>query len=229
MQLIFNLEKAIRRKNMRTSDYLGKITPDNAAVLFIDYQTQLILGCQSATPQEIKNNTLALARIAKIFDLPVVMTTTGGGAKGASGGTFAELTGEFPDVEQIDRQKFLNSMQDPKFNAAVKATGRQKLIGGGITSDLCVVFPVITAVAEGYDVYVVADACASWRKQIGDIALNRMAQAGAIVTNVQSLCAELQTNLSEYDPKRAKANMHKQMEFYQTFVGPLTLFSSSSS
>ena len=58
---------------MRTSDYLGKITPDNAAVLFIDYQTQLILGCQSATPQEITNNTLALARIAKMYELPAVM------------------------------------------------------------------------------------------------------------------------------------------------------------
>jgi nicotinamidase-related amidase len=213
---------------MRTSEYLGKITPDNAAVLFIDYQTQLILSCQSMMPQEIKNNTLALARIAKIFDLPVVMTTTGGGAKGPSGGTFAELTEEFPDVEQIDRQQFLNSMQDPKFNAAVKATGKQKLIVGGITSDLCVVFPVITAIAEGYDVYVVADACASWTKQIDDIALNRMSQAGAIVTSVQSLCAELQTNLTEYDPERAKGNMLKQMEFYQTFVGPLTLFKSNA-
>lgn len=208
---------------MRTSDFQGKITPDNAAVLFIDYQTQLILGCQSAPPQEVKNNTLALARIAKIYDLPVIITTTGGGAKGPAGATFAELTKEFPDLEQIDRQQFYNSMQDPKFNQAVKATGRQKLVIGGITTDLCVVFPAITAVAEGYDVYVVADACASWTKQIDDIALNRIAQAGAIVTNVQSLCAELQTNLTEYDPERAKKNVPQEIEFYGTFVGPLGL------
>lgn len=208
---------------MRTSDYLGKITPDNAAVLFIDYQTQLILGCQSAPPQEIMNNTLALARIAKIYELPVVITTTGGGAKSPAGGTISELTKEFPDVETIDRQQYLNSMQDPKFNEAVKATGRKKLIMGGITTDLCVVFPAITAVAEGYDVYVVADACAAWTKEIHQISLDRLTQAGVIVTNVQALCAELQTNLTELDAERAKSKQKDVFNFYGTFVSPLSV------
>jgi len=208
---------------MRTSNFLDKITPDNAAVLFIDYQTQLILGCQSMPPSELKNNTLALARIAKIYNLPVVLTTTGGGAKGPAGGTFSELTKELAGVEAIDRQAFYNSMQDPAFNDAVKKTGRKKLIIGGITTDLCVVFPAITAVAEGYDVYVVADACAAWSKDIHDIAINRIRQAGVIVTNVQSLCAELQSNLTEYDPARATANQPAEIDFYGTFVGPLSL------
>ncbi|MEO6589322.1 MAG: isochorismatase family protein [Pyrinomonadaceae bacterium] len=207
---------------MRTSDYLGKITPDNAAVLLIDYQTQLILGCQSATPEEIKNNTLALAQIARMYELPVVITTTGGGAKSPAGGTISDLTKVFPDVEAIDRQQYLNSMQDPKFNEAVKATGRKKLIMGGITTDLCVVFPAITAVAEGYDVYVVADACAAWTKEIHEISLRRLTQAGVIVTNVQALCAELQTNLTEIDAERAKVKQKDVFNFYGTFVGPLS-------
>ncbi len=208
---------------MRTSNFLDKITPDNAAVLFIDYQTQLILGCQSMPPSELKNNTLALARIAKIYKLPVIITTTGGGASGPAGGTFSELTNEFPDVEVIDRQSFYNSMQDPNFNAAVKKTGRQKLIIGGITTDLCVVFPALTAVAEGYDVYVIADACAAWDKDIHDNSLDRLRQGGVIVTNVQSMCAELQTNLTEYDAERAKANQAEEIKFFSTFVGPLSL------
>ncbi|MEP6903607.1 MAG: isochorismatase family protein [Actinomycetota bacterium] len=206
---------------MRTSDYLGKITPDNAAVLLIDYQNELILGCQSATPQEIKNNTLALAQIARMYELPVVMTTTGGGAKSPAGATFSDLTKQFPDVETIDRQQYLNSMQDPKFNEAVKATGRKKLIMGGITTDLCVVFPAITAVAEGYDVYVVADACAAWTKEIHEISLRRLTQAGVIVTNVQALCAEMQTNLTELDAERAKSKQKDVFNFFGTYIGPL--------
>ena len=206
---------------MRTSNYLGKITPDNAAAIFIDYQTELILGCQSATPQEIKNNMLALAQIAKIYELPVVMTTTGGGVTSPAGGTISDLTKMFPDVENIDRQQYLNSMQDPKFNEAVKATGRKKLIMGGITTDLCVVFPAITAVAEGYDVYVIADACAAWTKEIHQISLDRLTQAGVIVTNVQALCAEMQTNLTELDAERAESKQKEVFNFFGTYIGPL--------
>ena len=181
------------------------------------------MSCQSATPHETTNNTLALAYIAKMYELPVVITTTGGGAKSPAGGTMSELTKEFPDVETIDRQQYLNSMQDPKFNEAVKATGRKKLIMGGITTDLCVVFPAITAVAEGYDVYVIADACAAWTKEIHQISLDRLTQAGVIVTNVQALCAELQTNLTELDAERAKTKQKDIFNFYGTFVGPLTV------
>ena len=158
-----------------------------------------------------------------MYDLPVVMTTTGGGAKSPAGATMSDLTKEFPDLEPIDRQQYLNSMQDPKFNEAVKATGRKKLIMGGITTDLCIVFPAITAVAEGYDVYVVADACAAWTKEIHQISLDRLTQAGVIVTNVQALCAELQTNLTEIDAERAKSKQKDVFNFYGTFVGPLSV------
>ncbi|HYW32476.1 MAG TPA: isochorismatase family protein [Gemmatimonas sp.] len=208
---------------MRTSNYHDPITPDNAVVLFIDYQTQLMLGCQSMEPQELKNNTLALARIAKIYDLPIVITTTGGGASGPAGPTFSELTAEFPGHEIIDRQLYYNSMQDPTFRAAVERTGRKKLIIGGITTDLCVVFPAITAVADGYDVYVVGDACASWTRRIDDLAIARVRQAGAIVTNVQSLAAELQTNLAAQNPSAAQRHQTASFAFYGRFVGPLSL------
>ncbi len=207
--------------------YYEKITPQNSAVLLIDYQTQLLLGCQSMDQKKLVNNTVALARIAKMFNLPVVITTTGGGAKGPAGPTLPALTAEFPNVKQIDRQLFFNSMLDPQFVEAVQKTGRKKLIIGGITTDLCVVFPAVTAVGMGYDVFVVGDACASWDKQIDDLAMMRIAQAGAIPVNVQALAAELQSNLAEIDPAAAKANQQNLLKFYGEFVGVTGLINNS--
>lgn len=207
--------------------YYERITPHNAAVLLIDYQTQLLLGCQSMDQKKLVNNAVALARIAKMFNLPVVMTTTGGAEQGPAGPTLPALTAEFPNVKQIDRQLFFNSMLDPQFAEAVRETGRKKLIIGGITTDLCVVFPAVTAVGMGYDVYVVGDACASWDKQIDDLAMMRIAQAGAIPVNVQSLAAEFQSNLAEIDPAAAKANQPNLLKFYGEFVGVTGLMNNS--
>ena len=213
--------------NGLSSAFYEKITPQNAAVLLIDYQTQLLLGCQSMDQKKLVNNTVALARVAKMFNLPVVLTTTGGAEKGPAGPTLPALTAEFPNVKAIDRQLFFNSMQDPQFVDAVRKTGRKKLIMGGITTDLCVVFPAVTAVGMGYDVYVVGDACASWDKQIDDLAMMRIAQAGAIPINVQSLVAEMQSNLVEIDPAAAKNNQPNLLKFYGEFVGVTGLMNNS--
>lgn len=104
------------------ADYLEQISPDNAAVLFIDNQTALSLGVQSIDLTLLKTNTEGLARLAKLFDLPVVLTTTGGGANGASGGLLKGITDSFPDVEPINRMGNLNAMDDPRFAEAVEAT-----------------------------------------------------------------------------------------------------------
>lgn len=210
----------------RASDYHGNITPSNAAALFIDHQTQLMLGCKSRDTEEIENNTLAVAHLAEMYDLPVVLTTTGGGAQGPAGPLFPELPKRFPDQEVIDRQAHFDAMKDPRFVEAVEATGRQKLIITGITTDLCVVFPALTAVAMGYDVYVVADACASWNEEIDRIALDRIRQGGGIVTNMQGLAAEIQTNLAAEDMEAAKAKHEELLEFYGEYVGPTSLMNA---
>jgi nicotinamidase-related amidase len=207
----------------RTSDYLGRITPDNAAMLLIDYQTQLMLGCQSQDADTLKQNTIAMARLAKIFDLPTVLTTTGGGSEGPAGPTLPELVEMFPEKDIVDRQLYFDSMADPEFRTAVEATGRDKLIIGGITTDLCVVFPALAAVKQGYDVYVVADACASWNEEIDRNAIERIRQGGAIVTNIQSLAAELQNNLAMQDENAAHETQRDLLGFYNDFVGPTRL------
>lgn len=211
----------------RTSDYLGRIDPDNAAVLLIDHQTNLILGCQSMEPLLLKSNTVALAALSKIFKLPVILTTTGGAGSGPAGPLFPELVAELPGVPVIDRQQYYNSMDDPKFKAAVEKTGRKKLIIAGITTDLCVMFPALTALQQGYDVYIVVDACASWDKNIDQIALNRLSQAGCILTNINGLTAELQNNLTVKDPARAKTLQMDEIKFFGRFVGPLSLMNGT--
>jgi nicotinamidase-related amidase len=209
------------------SDFLGRIDPDNAVLLLIDHQTNLILGCQSMEPILLKNNTVALAAMAKIFKLPIVLTTTGGGGNGPAGPLFPELLAELPGQEVIDRQQFYNSMDDAKFKAAVEKTGRKKLIIAGITSDLCVMFPALTALSQGYDVYIVTDACASWSKEVDIAAINRLSQAGCILTNINGLYAELQNNLTMKDTERAKALQFEGIKFFGRFVGPLSLMNGT--
>jgi nicotinamidase-related amidase len=121
------------------SDYLEPLSPANAAVLFIDNQTTLMLGVQSIDMTVLKTNTEGLASLAKMFALPVVLTTTGGGASRPSGGLLNGITDSFPDAEIINWMGNLNAMDDPRFAAAVKATGRRQIILSGITTDFCLV------------------------------------------------------------------------------------------
>jgi nicotinamidase-related amidase len=209
------------------SDFLGRIDPDNAVLLLIDHQTNLIMGCQSMEPILLKNNTVALAAMAKIFKIPVVLTTTGGGGNGPAGPLFPELLAELPGQAVIDRQQFYNSMDDAIFKSAVEKTGRKKLIIAGITSDLCVMFPALTALSQGYDVYIVTDACASWSKDVDVAAMNRLSQAGCILTNINGLYAELQNNLTVKDAARAKALQFEGIKFFGRFVGPLSLMNGT--
>ena len=113
------------------ADYLEPLTPDNAAVLFIDNQTTLMLGIQSIDMTVLNTNTEDLAKLAGMFSLPAVLTTTGGGAKGPSGGLLKGITDTFPDPDIVNRMGNLNAMDDPRFAASVKATGRRKMILSG--------------------------------------------------------------------------------------------------
>lgn len=195
------------------ADYLEQLSPDNAAVLFIDNQTALSLGVQSIDLTVLKINTEGLARLAKLFDLPVVLTTTGGGASGASGGLLKGITDSFPDVEPINRMGNLNAMDDLRFAEAVEATGRTKVILSGITTDFCLVYPALSLIAAGYHVFVPIDASGSWTSAINDAALQRLVQAGATPTNVQSIFGELQNSSMNKDPETTKARMPQVMEW----------------
>ena len=183
-----------------------------------DNQTTLTLGVQSIDLTVLKANTEGLARLAKMFGLPVVLTTTGGGEHGPSGGLLKGITDQFPGVEPIARTGILNAMDDPRFADAVEATGRRKLILSGITTDFCLVYPALSLIAAGYHVFIAVDAAGSWTSAINDAALQRLVQAGATPTNVQSVFGELQNAAMLADAEATKARMPEVM----TWLGAYT-------
>lgn len=181
------------------NQYTVPLSPDNAAVLFIDSQSTLMLGTQSIDITLLKTNTEALAKLAAIYALPVVLTTTGGGGHGPSGDLITGITETFPDQPVIDRMDFLNAMSDSRFANAVAATGRKKVILAGITTDFCLIYPAASLIAAGYHVFVAIDASGSWTTDINNAALQRLTQMGATPTNVQSIAGELQNSASVKD------------------------------
>ena len=179
---------------MENNRYYEKLTPDNATMLLIDHQVGTMgFGITDIDALNLKNNALWLAQQSKIFNLPVVLTTSN--PDGANGPLFPELVEALPDAEIIDRL-IINAWDDPKFKNTVEQTGRKKLIMAGVTADVCLTFPAISAVADGYDVYAVMDASGVLNQQSMFAAMFRMSQAGVKIANTNMVIAELQKDWS---------------------------------
>jgi nicotinamidase-related amidase len=166
-------------------------TPENAAMLLIDHQLGTMGWTHSDDINLVKANALKLAKIARALDLPVVLTASM--EDQAQGPLMPELAEILPEAfaRRVKRPGIVNAMHHEGFNKAVKNTGRKKLFVAGITTEICVVFPVLQMLDEGYEVQVSADACASWSKYGDDLALRRMDKAGAVITTVDQIISEL--------------------------------------
>ncbi|MFD1933388.1 MULTISPECIES: isochorismatase family protein [Nonomuraea] len=166
-------------------------TPDDAAILLIDHQVGTMRWAASTPFEELKTRALALARGAKALEMPLVLTSSlEEQAQGPLLSDFADVAPE-EYAGRIRRQGTVDALQDPAFAAAVEATRRRNLIVAGVTNDVCTVYPVLTALRQGYRVQVVADAGASITKDADDIALRRMERAGADITSTNQVLAEL--------------------------------------
>lgn len=165
------------------------LTPDNAMVLFVDHQPQMFFGTGSGDRTAIVNATVGLAKAARIFDVPVVLTTVA--AESFSGPLLPQLRAVFPDREVVDRTS-MNAWEDPALVAAVKATGRRKIVLAGLWTEVCLVLPALSALAQGYEVYVVADASGGVSPQAHEHALQRMVAAGAVPVTWVQVLLELQ-------------------------------------
>jgi len=166
-------------------------TPDNAAMLLIDHQIGTMAWTHSHDINLVKQNAIKLAKIAKALNLPVVLTSSM--ETYVQGPLIPELEEILPEAfaNRIQRPGIVNAMHHEGFNKAVKALGRKKLFVAGVTTEICVTFPVLQMLDEGYEVQVSADASASYT-QFGDIlALERMRQAGAVITTVDQIISEL--------------------------------------
>lgn len=177
---------------MADNPYLESLTPENAAMLLIDHQTGTMLGVQDIRLDQFRSNILALAKTAHVHKLPTVLTASY--AEGPNGPLMPELLEMFPDSPTIYRPGPINAFDDPKFAEAVKATGRRKLIMAGVTTDVCLYFPVISALAAGYEVWAIYDASGCWDTMSELTSCMRLTQAGAIVANWAVVCAMLQND-----------------------------------
>jgi nicotinamidase-related amidase len=164
------------------------LTPKNAALVLIDYQPPQIYTVRSMETGRMINNVITLTRLAKVFGLPIVLSTVN---VSVNQDTIPQLKSEIPDVRSYDRTQ-INAWEDAEFVAAVKATGRRKLLMGALWTEACLLFPTLDAIKEGYEIYPVVDALGGTTVEAHQTALQRMYQAGAHPTSWNSVACELQ-------------------------------------
>ena len=166
-----------------------RLAKDEAAVLLVDHQSGLLSLVQDFSPDEFRNNVLALADVAKLFNLPTILTTSFD--TGPNGPILPELRQLFPDAPLIARPGQINAWDNDDFVNAVQQTGRRQLILAGVVTDVCVAFPALSALEAGYEVFVVTDASGTFNEAVRYAAWNRMAAAGAQLMNWFSVACEL--------------------------------------
>ena len=154
----------------------GLLTPDNCVVAMIDLQPQMLFGVSNFDRQSIINNNIALAKAAKVFNVPVVLSTVE--TKTFSGYIWPQIQAVFPKQEPIERSS-MNSWDDSKFVAAIEKTGRKKIVLSGLWTETCVALPTVQAIHDNYEVYVVEDCCGDVSQLAHDNAMKRVIQAGA--------------------------------------------------
>lgn len=164
------------------------LTVDNAVLAMIDHQTGLLVSCRDQDPHLMTENIKGLCNMAKTVGMPTI--TTASMPDGPNGPIMPEIT-EILGNTIIERAGEINAWKSPEFKQAIEATGRKKIIMAGIVTDVCLLFPAISAVAEGYDVYAVVDASGTWNKSVADAAIHRMTQAGVKVATWASVLAEV--------------------------------------
>ena len=154
----------------------GLLTPDNCVVALIDFQPQMLFGVTSIDRQSLISNVLGFSKAAKLFSIPTILSTVE--TKGFSGYMWPQLQAQFPDKTPIERST-MNAWDDENFVAAIKATGRKKIVLAGLWTQACVTYPSIQAIADGFEVYVDEDLCGDLDVRTHNAAMRRVEQAGA--------------------------------------------------
>jgi len=174
-------------------------TPQNSALLLIDHQVGTMQLIKNIDVEQAKRMSLALAKAARILGIPTVLTSSQ--EDRMQGPLLPELEEIIPEAfaGRVKREGVVNAWTDPAFKAAVEATGRKNLIMAGVTTDVCLVFPAIDAVGEGYAVQAVMDASGSPFELSEDMSRRRMQDAGVILTATNTVIAELAQNWSTAD------------------------------
>lgn len=166
------------------------IDPADAAMLLIDHQSGLFQTVKDMPMTELRSHAAALAKMASLCNLPVI--TTASVPQGPNGPLIPEIMQNAPHAKYVARKGEINAWDNPEFVAAVKATGKKTLIIAGTITSVCMAFPSISAVHEGYKVFAVVDASGTYSKMAQEITLARIVQAGVVPIDTAGVASELQ-------------------------------------
>jgi nicotinamidase-related amidase len=187
---------------------LEVLTPQNSQMIFIDQQPQMAFGVQSMDRQALKNNVVGLAKAAKIFKIPTIITTVE--TQGFSGYTYPELLDVFPNQKLLERTS-MNSWDDQKVRDALKANGRKKVVVSGLWTEVCnTTFALCAMLEGGYEIYMVADASGGTSKDAHDYAMQRMIQAGVVPVTWQQVLLEWQRDWAHKETYDAVTGLVKE-------------------
>jgi len=184
------------------------LTPENSVLLLIDHQPQMAFATHSIDGQTLVNNVTGLAKSAKLFGVPTILTTVA--AESFSGPIFPSLQAVFPNFKPIDRTT-MNSWEDRKVVDAVRKTGRKKLVMAALWTEVCLATAALSAMDDGFEVYIVADASGGVTTEAHETAIQRMIQAGAVPTTWLQVLLEWQRDWARtktYDAVTAVAREH---------------------
>ena len=181
---------------MKPETVHGLLTPENCTVIFIDHQPQMAFGVTSIDRQTLMNNTVGLAKAAKVFNVPVILTTVE--TETFSGFMWPQITELFPGQKPIERTS-MNSWEDTKFVAEVERIGRKKLVIAALWTEVCLAFPAIQAIEAGYEVYAVEDASGGTTLSAHQNAMQRVVQAGAVPVTWLQVLLEFQRDWARRD------------------------------
>jgi nicotinamidase-related amidase len=211
------------KENAMTTPY-KRLDKNNAAVLLVDHQAGLLSLVRDIDPDKFKNNVLALADLANYFKLPTILTTSF--ETGPNGPLVPELKAAFPDAPYIPRPGQINAWDNEEFVNAVKATGKKQLIIAGVVTEVCVAFPALSALEEGFDVFVVTDASGTFNEITRNAAWQRMTNAGAQLMSWFGVAAELHRDWrNDIDGLGALFSNH--IPDYRNLISSFTTLTSS--
>ncbi|MDV2116509.1 isochorismate family cysteine hydrolase YcaC [Alcaligenes faecalis] len=200
-----------------------RLDKDQAAVLLVDHQTGLLSLVRDIDPDKFKNNVLALADLAKYFNLPTILTTSF--EEGPNGPLVPELKEAFPDAPYIARPGQINAWDNEDFVKAIKATGKKQLIIAGVVTEVCVAFPALSALEAGFDVFVVTDASGTFNELTRHSAWDRMSGAGAQLMTWFGVACELHRDWRN-DVEGLGALFSSHIPDYRNLINSHTKFTS---
>jgi nicotinamidase-related amidase len=183
------------------------LNPQNSALILIDFQPQMTFGVANIDRQTLFNNVILLAKAAKIFNVPTILTTVE--TKSFSGNMWPQLLDIFPDQEPVERSS-MNSWEDAKLVEAVVATGRKKLIMAALWTEVCLTFPALEALQAGYEVYAVEDASGGTSVAAHNAAMRRIEQAGVVPVTALQVLLEYQRDWARKDTYNAVIEVVKE-------------------